>query len=154
MQYRFSEIRRLAWLTLVSDILRVFTKEYITQFQVCIPFAFFICSFYKMLLTLNENSNSTVGMYDKYPWSERGKGFYFQYCYSWRRWLETCLLSLCSLNTLRPLFQVLCSFLAFSTSWEDYILWFWSLRSEPNLSVHLAHRKCLKFLPRPMRVFL
>lgn len=149
-----SLLRRWAWVTLVSDILRMFTKEYITQFQVHIPFSFFKYPFYKLLLTQNENSHTPVGMYGKYPWCERGKEFYFQYCYNLKRSLETCLLSFCSLGTLGPLFQALCSFLAFWTSLQDHILCIWSVRSEPNLSVHLAHRKYLKFLPRTTTAFL
>lgn len=148
MQYRFSELKRLAWVSLVSDIpryLRMFTKEWVPTFRCAF---FFRYPFYKILLTQNESSHTPVGMCGKYPWSERGKRFYFQYCYNLRRRLETCLLSFCSLSTSGPLFQVLCSFLAFWISWQDHVLWFWSLRSEQNLSVHLALRKYLKFLSR------
>lgn len=98
-QLRFSEFRRWAWVTLVSDILRMFTKECITQFQVRIPFSFFKYPFYKLLMTQNENSHTPLGMYGKYPWCERGKEFYFQYCSNLKRSLETCLLSFCSLST-------------------------------------------------------
>lgn len=144
MQLRFLRLRRLAWVILSSAILRMFTKEYILKFQVRVPFSFFRSPFYKILLKQKDNSLIPVGMYGKYPWSERGKGFYFQYCFNLKRRLETHPLSFCSLSTLGPLFQVLCSFLAFWTSWQDHILWFWSLKLTCQY---------LKFLPRTMAIF-
>jgi len=45
----------------------MFTKEYITQFQVLTPFSFFKYPFYKILLKQKENSLTPVEMYGKYP---------------------------------------------------------------------------------------
>lgn len=152
MQYRFSELRRLAWVTLVSDISGCSQKNGY-PLSGAHSFCIFQIPFLQDTLDTKWKLSYTCGDVWQVSMEWKKEGILFPVLLQLKKAGNLFSVFLQSRH-LGPLFQVLCSFLAFWISWQDHILWFWSLRSERNLSVHLAHRKYLKFLSRTVTIFL
>lgn len=129
LQLRLSRLKRTAWLILGSDTLRMFTKEYITQFQVLLPFSFFKYPFLQDTPEPKGRLSYICGGVWQVSVKWKRQGILFPVLLQLKKevWKKL-IFVFCSLRTLGPLFQVLCSFLAFWTSRQDHILWFWSLK--------------------------